>query len=222
MELTIHKLFAVALLMFLLWLPVHAATILFDNGAPNGLSGFAIANADDDFTSAEDFTLDVDAIVNEVVFWTTGADFQSGDLPSSFVYSFFISGQSTPIETGTIAVNRGNAEAAPEAACCANHFGFKWSLPLLSSVSIEADTTYLFSLHADKTGPVSTYWHYWASTGGDNAFVARSQSAPYSFDSNGTTALAFQLVGTAVPVPAAIWLFGSGLIGLVCMGMRKA
>ncbi len=32
---------------------------------------------------------------------------------------------------------------------------------------------------------------------------------------------AFSLSGTVVPIPAAIWLFGSGLIGLIGIARRK-
>jgi len=42
--------------------------------------------------------------------------------------------------------------------------------------------------------------------------------------SNGIEQITVDLLGTAVavvPVPAAVWLFGSGLIGLIGMGQRK-
>jgi len=78
--------------------------------------------------------------------------------------------------------------------------------------------------------------------GNDYAFGAQQGSATYSFDGtnftldyhwdatyNGNIGLGpldvtlydLHLAGTVVPVPAAVWLFGSGLLGLVGMARRK-
>lgn len=40
--------------------------------------------------------------------------------------------------------------------------------------------------------------------------------------SSGNFHLAFRVEGNVVPIPAAVWLFGSGLIGLVGLARRKA
>lgn len=43
--------------------------------------------------------------------------------------------------------------------------------------------------------------------------------ADWSFSSQSTTS--YSMTVTAVPVPAAVWLFGSGLLGLVAVARRK-
>ena len=44
----------------------------------------------------------------------------------------------------------------------------------------------------------------------------------YGIDTIGTTDVVSLNVVSAVPVPAAAWLFGSGLLGLVMMGRRRS
>ena len=45
-------------------------------------------------------------------------------------------------------------------------------------------------------------------------------SATWSFSAN--NASFYSMSVAAVPVPAAVWLFGSGLIGLIGVARRKA
>jgi hypothetical protein len=81
--------------------------------------------------------------------------------------------------------------------------------------------------------------------GGDHAFGAGQNIATYTFDGNnftldyswnaidhnggnpfgplGVTEYNLHLAGTvsAIPVPAAVWLFGSGLLGMIGIARRK-
>ena len=43
-----------------------------------------------------------------------------------------------------------------------------------------------------------------------------------SWDYDGFSDARFVVTGTVVPIPAAVWLFGSGLIGLIGLARRKA
>ena len=46
--------------------------------------------------------------------------------------------------------------------------------------------------------------------------------AGFSIESINGTVISTNIVNTAVPVPAAVWLFGSGLLGLVGIARRRA
>ncbi len=112
---------------------------------------------------------------------------------------------STPDEASTIGNPFGTADLLAPASVN-NFFTFAgWQLDL-ATLSVEGDTTPEF-LHLSGTGVVSG--NDYQSTG-----VTWSLSA-----SNATT---YSMTVTAVPVPAAVWLFGSGLIGLIGIARRKA
>ena len=80
-----------------------------------------------------------------------------------------------------------------------------WQLDL-NTLIIGADSTANF-LHLSGTGIVS---------GNDY----QNTNATWSFSAESST-LYSMTVTTAVPVPAAVWLFGSGLIGLLGVARRK-
>lgn len=79
-----------------------------------------------------------------------------------------------------------------------------WQLNL-DSLIVASDTKAGF-LHLTGTGLVS-----------GNGYDATN--ATWSFSANDATAYSMSV--TAVPVPAAVWLFGSGLLGLIGMARRK-
>lgn len=80
-----------------------------------------------------------------------------------------------------------------------------WQLDL-SSLSVIDQTTDLLTLSG--TGVLS-----------GNGFDATN--ANWSFSAQDASSYSMS-VTTVVPVPAALWLFGSGLLGLVCVARRKA
>jgi len=63
------------------------------------------------------------------------------------------------------------------------------------------------------SGPLE--WFGWMSTAGDPAIAAVEWTGYWA------TVDGLQTNVSAVPVPAAVWLFGSGLIGLISMVKRK-
>lgn len=82
-----------------------------------------------------------------------------------------------------------------------------WTLDLKTLI-VEADTTST-RLHLSGTGEV--YGNNLQKTG-----------ATWSLSSNNADKYSMTVTAAVVPVPAAVWLFGSGLIGLVAVSRRKA
>ena len=82
-----------------------------------------------------------------------------------------------------------------------------------------------FDWNGNHNIPVFTVYNCPTTGGGACTGVSQPmQTAPFPGQSpgfNGTTADDFPVSGGAVPVPAAVWLFGSGLIGLVGFARRK-
>ena len=82
-----------------------------------------------------------------------------------------------------------------------------WQLDL-DSLVVESDSNAGF-LHLSGTGSVS---------GNGEALT----DADWSFSAHNTTSYTMSVTATVVPVPAAVWLFGSGLLGLAGYARRKA
>ena len=93
-------------------------------------------------------------------------------------------------------------------------------------ISMTADAAF-DSLLPEADGAVDLVWHWSAGTGGD---VVMEDGTNYNVFENGPDAATFahhdlpalgdcRLVINPVPVPAAIWLLGSGLLGL--LGIRR-
>jgi hypothetical protein len=68
---------------------------------------------------------------------------------------------------------------------------------------------------------LGTAWNLYGVTGTTTSTVALSLLGTATLSANGVT-FAPESSGTPVPLPAAIWLLGSGLLGLAGVGRRKA
>ena len=81
------------------------------------------------------------------------------------------------------------------------------STPILTSVLTNPNTGLISGMELSFTPPESFWLH----------IVGRADRPPF------TESLPYSLVisTSAVPVPAAVWLFGSGLIGLIGVARRK-
>ena len=73
-------------------------------------------------------------------------------------------------------------------------------------------------LYTDAAGDATAVWQ--EADGGWDATHSSPQTRPDYTTSSGTASFLVRDV-TVVPVPAAIWLFGSGLIGLIGIARRK-
>lgn len=81
-------------------------------------------------------------------------------------------------------------------------------------------TTYT-NFDADGNQNNGAYWDIWA----ENSSEYFDEVRFYSVDANGSEENAFETdnhaVVSAVPIPAAVWLFGSGIIGLLGFSSRN-
>lgn len=209
--------------------PNGYTALLFDGGAPDGRTGLRIADTGF-FVSAADFTTTDVWRLTGAEFWTTEASVFPFlfNWNGSLSYFIFADGGALPLGQPLF---QGNGESIvktpdPDASCCSTHFGFKYSFDFQPPVQLDADTTYWLGLMLGVDNPtINNTQAFWASTA---PFGFRSGAAnisdptfsgswvgPRSFD------LAFKLNGAVVPVPAAVWLFGSGLLGLIGVARRK-
>ena len=89
---------------------------------------------------------------------------------------------------------------------------------------LEADSSYWIGAgrtpaYSSGATPANVVWHYSLSSVNDvGSIYTRNPEGDWSFFAP-TYKGTFRINGTAVPVPAAVWLLGTGLIGLI--GFRK-
>lgn len=77
------------------------------------------------------------------------------------------------------------------------------------------------SFDTDIADPRTTETLTMSGTGilSGNGFDATNANWSFSAQETGST---YSMTVTAAPIPAAVWLFGSGLIGLIAVARRKA
>lgn len=89
---------------------------------------------------------------------------------------------------------------------------FEYELALPQALLLQEATTYYISV---RTSP----W-FWSGSGWGDFWFRVNSSDPWTYSAPGNPHnLAFEL--TSVPIPAALWLFSSGFIGLVGVARRK-
>ncbi len=101
-------------------------------------------------------------------------------------------------------------------------FSQEYSYELTSGVDLLAGTTYWLSLVNDTTGSDSD-WTWNHNSGGSPIIGSGRRTSDGDTWAAHDRDLQFQLEGTvsAVPVPAAVWLMGSGLISLLTLRRKK-
>ncbi len=167
----------------------------------------------------DDFTLTSEATINKITWW--GVAYGT----PQFTITFY-SNNNGPTGTGT-SVSFGAVDIEGNV----NGTGMSKYSATLASPLIRTAGTYWLSIY-DAAG-TSWGWQIAAGTGSlQEAYdTSGTLMGYYDKDGNlvftpptgldGTTNVAFQLEGTQVPVPAAIWLFGPGLAGLAALRYRR-
>lgn len=95
-----------------------------------------------------------------------------------------------------------------------------WVEITLNANAINAINNPIGELFLSATNPSPTFALGGILAGGNGGFAFKNLHAgPFSIYK---TELIVETVDTVVPIPAALWLFGSGLLGLIGMARRKA
>jgi len=172
-------------------------------------------------------------------FGSAGTSFGFND--SQLAYSFNVDASATPffLDSIDVALSGGNSGTGVSVNLATNLAG-----GLEPDTILESSSVFVFGTSALKTAPFTgttlvstpgTYWVWLDCTSGcfsnatwyDNNIGALSDqatqttpSSPWNVFSTMTQG-AFRVNGTVVPLPPALWLFGSGLLGLVGLARRK-
>ena len=76
-----------------------------------------------------------------------------------------------------------------------------------------------FDVNFDLTPELQDGWFYRLEGGEEEIYHSTLEGPDHNVIVNRTGT---QLIGSVVPIPAALWLFGSGLLGLVGIARKKA
>jgi hypothetical protein len=211
-------LFGVMCLALILAAPAaQAATLIYDNGAPDSVAGLEMAA----YLPADTFTLATPQTVTDVRFWAFKAvgygDPDPGVYNGSIVWQIYADsgGQPgiTPLATGTVTPvgvydhNTGQG------------LSYRYDFSITPQ-TLSAGTPYWLALHNGSLTEIDTSNFVW-ETSNESSGLAVFDVPPFSgsWSSVGGYSFAFELYGNPVPLPGAVWLLGSGLLGLI--GLRK-
>ncbi|PZN84209.1 MAG: hypothetical protein DM484_03145 [Candidatus Methylumidiphilus alinenensis] len=183
-----------------------ADTIVYDNGPINGtINAYNIYFG---FAITDSFTLSSNASVHD--FDNLGLWVYPGAQPTSV--DFLI----TTAAFGGITVDSGTA--ALSSVQVGTGFGY---YPIYSSsfnipsLPLSAGTYWLQLQNAVTTNGSHVYWDI--NYGPSTAYLQ-----PYGYGTYAIGSESFQVTATPTPIPAALWLVGSGLAGVFGFARRKA
>lgn len=203
-----HLLGSVCVCIFsLITMPSHAA-IIYDNGVTAD-GGDCSGKFTCRYAMADDFMLSASATTITDVHWTGSYSAPIDMSLDNFTVGFYASDSGAPIDLAFAEYDLGSVTRTDLGS---GLFGYETFIPALS---LDAGTQYFVSIANNFNQ--SAHW-FWTSNGVGNGDGFSKLYADSSWASRGTD-FDFQLTG--VPVPAAVWLFGSGLLGLVGMARRK-
>lgn len=174
---------------------------------------------------ADDFTLSLAATLDSVTWYGRYDDPALGvPNPTDFAIRFFDDNAGTPEVAPILSLT---VSAAPVvsgsfytdvAGAQIPWYEYTAALP---GLSLAADTFWLSIVEDDAgTTPSGTTQWLWAdtSTAGLRSF-RNADGQPWNTGLD--TDHAYSLSGTVVPVPAAVWLFGTAMVGLAGFGRRR-
>lgn len=209
--------------------PAKASSVIYDNGAPNvmsqNVSDYSIhesySQVGDDFILSPGATT-----ITGVNWWGSYANDEFPDDNFTIRLFNFVS-PGIPATSPFYQVNVGAASRINTGMSGPTAFNIYAYSAAIPSIDLNPDTYYLLSVVNNTPGDIMNSWA-WATADAANSAYARFGGSPAGIESNGwyrwdNTAYAFNLTGlSTVPVPAAVWLFGSGLLGLIGVARRKA
>lgn len=192
------------------------ADIIYDNGV-NASSGDCSGAFTCRYALSDDFMLSAGATTISDVHWVGSYSSLIDVTADDFVIGFYNSVAGTPSDTAFATYNIGSVSRTDLGA------GAYAYDAVIADLALSANTQYFISI-ANNANPFSggAWAWYWYSNGignGDGFYKDTSLDSWTTREAD----FQFQLTGTpAVPVPAAFWLFGSGLIGLLGLARRQS
>ena len=186
---------------------IYDVSTIYDNGSANGGTGNP-ADADDLITM--DFLVDGSSV---------------GSLNTNIFADVEISGVSDiPLDAGTVATGGGFFDLLTSSSNPGWGLEINFTSASITHIAAGGVEIALFGAAAASTGNQNLPFDL---VMGDTVSFTFS-STNFSASDNGTYLTGFtasatgNVTGSVVPVPAAVWLFGSGLLGLVGVARRKA
>ena len=198
-------------------MPVHAATVtfnlstVFSDGAvaPDGPAPYGTVTLDDgDTAGSVQMTVDVSGSVGLADMTELYLNFDPSFDVSNLLFDYYLG------STGPQALNVSTGLDAYKAD--GDGFYDIWfNFPTADGSTFSGGQTVVYDITSTALITASSFNFLSAPAGGSGPFLAASK-----WQSTGPDGLDSAWVA-AVPVPAAVWLFGSGLLGLVGVARRK-
>lgn len=193
----------------LAWSVAAQGAVIYDNGGPDQVYGTQMS----EFQVAEDFTIGSAANIDNIRFWSI-QEFLA-DYTGSVFWAIYSDAPGEPA-----ALVQGGVTAAVAATATGNSTGFGYAeyvfdIPVAFTLSAG---NYWLGLHNGSlatTTPTEMLWSTTATPVGSAGLYLDTGSWIDSGNEH-----AFRLDGTVVPIPTAVWLFGSAL-GLIGVMRRK-
>jgi hypothetical protein len=176
--------------------------------------------------AADDFTLSQGTILDSVSWYGRYGDASVGaPSPTDFSIRFFGDNAGTPemtaFQTLSISVTPVNSGSSYTPVTGAQNIPWYFYTASLPALSLGADTYWLSILEDDATTALSgnTQW-LWADSS-TSGLRSNRNSDIVAWNTSLDIDHAFSLSGREIPVPAAVWLFGTALIGLFGFSKRR-
>jgi hypothetical protein len=213
---------AVCALPLILSTSPYAATI-YVNGDPDYIEA-GVSDTNFPFQFADDFNISVDDYIVQDVHWsgvycTTICSDKSYAPPTQdddFTIYFFDESPTAdkPLANPFASFNVGDVTRTLDTST-----DYYYYSTLIPDLALTSNTDYWISIQNNTTGQGTYVWG-WATTGFDVVDGNAVERYPGWSNVEGIE-MSFSLTGTIVPIPAAVWLFGSGLLGLIGIARRK-